>query len=222
MILCPMPRHTDRPAQPETGMVLCGGRADDGRGRHGWTGCIGRLRDDLGQIADVLAVLDDLMSAPAPVDGNDRRAARTDAPAPCRLDVLDLSDPRSDTPAVHLVDVWAMAVASERRLASVPATTHGRAAWLVGQVEWIAGQPTAPAVAVDLARARHWLAAAAGLGPPPPLFTCPVVWPDGDAERECGGPVVPMRWAFGARCQRCGSEWDGAQEMRRLGLIAGS
>jgi hypothetical protein len=214
-----MPRHAARPARPEDGFVLCGCRIPDGSGRSAWTGCLGRLRDDLCQLADLLGVLDELMVTPAPVDGNDRRAARTDAPAPCRLDVLDLCDPRSDTPALHTVDTWALLVAQELRTAALPGTTAERARWLAGQAEWLARHPAADEAAADLGQARRWVAAAAGLGPRPPLFACPVVWPDGDGDRECGGPVLPMVWAFGARCARCGSEWDGAAEMRRLGLI---
>ena len=64
----------------------------------------------------------------------------------------------------------------------------------------------------------RWLRTAAGLAPPPPLFTCPVIHPDTDG--ECGGPVYPSPYTFAVRCAACGETWDGQMALRRLGLVA--
>lgn len=64
----------------------------------------------------------------------------------------------------------------------------------------------------------HIVNAAAGLAPPPPLFTCPVIHPDTD--HECGGPVYPSPYTFAVRCAACGETWDGQMALRRLGLVA--
>ena len=213
------PRHPDAPRQAEDGYVLCGYEVTDHTGRTRWVGCIGRLRRDLLDMADVLDSLDDLLVTPAPTDGNDRRAARTEGQAPCRLDVLDLTDPRSDTPALLRLATWCAATQEERELAWMPSRPAQQARWLIRHVDWLARHPAADEIAGDIADAWRWLRSAAGLAPAPPVFLCPVILPD--AEGACGGPVYPQRWAFAVRCSRCGSTWEGDDELRRLGLVRG-
>ncbi len=104
---CPLPHQ--HPARLDDGYQIC---------RHHHT----RLREDLTAAALVLDDLHQLLVTPAPIDGNDVRAAKTDAPAPCRLDILDLTDPRSDTPAVHVIDCWTQFVTEERNVLSSVAT----------------------------------------------------------------------------------------------------
>ena len=212
------PRHPDRPYPAEPGYVLCGieHRNDDGRSQ--WNGCIGRMRSNLHNLADVLGSLDDLLVTAPPSDHNDRRAARTDAPAPCRLDVLDLMDPRSDTPALDRIATWCLAITEERELSTMPARPADQAQWMICHVDWIARHMAADEIAGDIADAWRWLRSAAGLAPLPPVFTCPVTTDQG----ECGGPVYPMRYSFGVKCSRCHAEWDGDSELRRIGLVKGS
>lgn len=212
------PRHPDRPYPAQPGYVLCGIEVTDDYGRITWTGCIGRMRRDLRDLSDVLASLDDLLVTAPPSDHNDRRAARTDAPAPCRLDVLDLMDPRSDTPALDRLATWCMAITEERELSGMPKRPADQAQWMIRHVDWIARHMAADEIAGDIADAWRWLRSAAGLAPLPPVFTCPVTTDQG----ECGGPVYPMRYSFGVRCARCGSVWDGDSELRRVGLVKGS
>ena len=200
---CPLPHQ--HPARLDDGYTIC---------RHHQT----RLREDLTAAALVLDDLHQLLVTPAPIDGNDIRAAKTDAPAPCRLDILDLTDPRSDTPAVHVLASWCLLVAEERHLATLPRTPPHQARWLTLHLDWLARHPAANDAATELHDVWRWLRTAAGLAPPPPLFTCPVIHPDTDA--ECGGPVYPSPYTFAVRCAACGETWDGQMALRRLGLVA--
>lgn len=199
----------------DTGYVLCGASITEPSGRIRWLGCIGRMRGTLLDLADVLENLDELLVTPAPVDGNDRRAARTEGPAPCRLDVLDLTDRRSDTPALSHISGWCRIVSEGREISHIPVEPGARCRWLVRHVDWIARHQAAGELAAEVADAWRWVRASAGLTPPPPVFSCPVV-EDGE---ECGGPVYPLRARFAVRCSRCGSEWGGEEQLKWLGLV---
>lgn len=209
---CPLPHQ--HPAQLDDGYTIC---------RHHHT----RLREDLTAAALVLDDLHQLLLTPAPIDGNDVRAAKTDPPAPCRLDILDLTDPRSDTPAVHILDCWTRFVTEERRVLTAPHHQPGplqphigarQARWLTLHLDWLGRHGIANDAATELHDVWRWLRTAAGLAPPPPLFTCPVIHPDADT--ECGGPVYPSPYTFAVRCAACGETWDGQMALRRLGLVA--
>jgi hypothetical protein len=216
---CPI--HPGR--QAEDGYTLCGRVGIDPDGRNYWTGCLGTLRANLGDLAETLPSLGDLLVTPMPTDGNDRRAAKSEGQPPCRLDVLDLMDPRSDTPALALLATWCAAVMEERQLSTMPTDPAQQARWLARHhLDWLARHPAADEIAGDIGNAWRWVRAAAGMAPLPPVFACPVLYPDSGQERECGGAVYPLRWAFGVRCAKCGAEWDGDQELRRLGLVRGA
>lgn len=203
----------------EAGYTLCGGPRAEPGGVIRWTGCVGRLRRTLLNIAATLDDIDVLLVTPMPSDGNERRAAKTQGQAPCRLDVVDLRDDRSDTPATRILTSLCLTVARERELSSYPATPGEQSRWLVRHMDWLARHEDAGEFLSDLADVWRWVRAAAGLQPPPPVFTCPVVLPDADG--ACGGPVYPARYAFAVRCSRCGSEWDGDEQLRWLGLVLG-
>ncbi len=208
---CPLPHQ--HPAQPDPGLLICR--------RH-----TSILRETLTAIAGILDDLDELLMTPPPADANDIRAARCDPPAPCRLDILDLTDPRSNTPALAIVDAITDMVQDQRHLAYRPQHHHGhwtsaigaqQARWLLIHVEWLAAHDNIPSAFEELAATLHNLRCAAGDVPPPPLFRCPVIHPD--AEQECGGPVRPEPWTFGVRCAKCGERWDGHERLRRFGSI---
>lgn len=202
---CPMPH--DQPAETDGAMVICRYHRD-------------HLRHSLADLAEILAVLDDLLLGKVVIndDANDRRAARTDAPAPCRLDVLDLTDKRSDTPALYHLAFWCAAVAEERELSGFPEIPAEQATWLIRHLDWISHHPAADEIVGDLEKAWRWVRVVAGYGPLPPIMECPVVYPE--TEEPCGGPVYPSKTHFAVTCLRCGETWDGDAEMRRLGLIA--
>lgn len=202
---CPLPH--ERPAEPDSGYFICR--------RH-----MSRLTEHLTAIAGILDDLDELLVTPPPADGNDARAARCDPPAPCRLDVLDLTDKRSDTPALHLVASWCLLVSDERHLSGIPSWPSSQARWLIRHVDWLGHHPAADDCAVEIANAWRWLSSAAGLKPPPALFRCPVIHPDTD--EECGGPVRAEPWTFGVKCARCGERWSGDEQLHRLGLVEAS
>lgn len=199
---CPLPHR--QPAEPDPGYLICP--------RH-----LARLKAHLTSIAEICQDLDDLLIAAAPVDTNDHRSARCDPAAPCRLDILDLLDKRSDTPALHLVQSWCVLVQDERHLAWMPDRPVSQALFLIRHLDWLGHHPAAPDCATEIANANRWLTQAAGLGPPPPLFMCPVIHPG--TEEECGGPVRPERWTFGVVCAKCGQRWSGDEQLRRLGLV---
>lgn len=201
-MLCHLPHRS--PADVEDGYQIC---------RRHQT----QMRENLAAIAAVLDDLDMLLVTPTPIDANDVRAAKTDAPAPCRLDVLDLTDPRSDTPAVHLVNCWVVFVAEERHLATHPTRPPDQARWLTLHLDWLTRHPIVVDAYTELGDVWRWLRSAAGMAPPKPVMACPVVHPDTDT--ECGGPVFPDPYTFAVRCVACGEVWDGNSELRRLGLV---
>ena len=202
---CPLPHRN--PAEPDPGYIICR--------RH-----LTRLTEHLTAIAVILDDLDELLITPPPMDANDVRSARCDPPAPCRLDVLDLTDKRSDTPALHLVSSWCLLVSEERRLSGIPSWPPSQARWLTKHVDWIGHHPAADDCATEIANAWRWLSSAAGLKPPPALFRCPVIHPDTD--EECGGPVRAEPWTFGVKCAKCGERWSGDEQLHRLGLVEAS
>ena len=199
---CPLPHRN--PAEPDPGYIICR--------RH-----LTRLTEHLTAIAVILDDLDELLVSPPPMDANDARSARCDPPAPCRLDVLDLTDKRSDTPALYLVASWCLLVSDERQLSGIPSWPSSQARWLIRHVDWIGHHPAADDCAREMADAWRWLTTAAGMHPSPPLFSCPVVHPD--AEGECGGPVRAELTTFGVRCAKCGERWDGNERLARFGAL---
>mgnify|MGYP000922419371 FL=1 len=199
---CPL--HHQKPAQPDDGYQIC---------QHHITA----LSETLYQIALLLPDLDELITTPPPTDTNDRRAIRTDPPAPCRPNIVDLPDPPTHTPALHIIGEWTRLVIDERRLANTPTQPETQTRLLLTNLDWLARHETAAEFAHEINQVSWWIRQAAGLTPPPPLFTCPIV--DTETGQPCGGPVRSQTWTFGARCSKCGRTWDGHLEVRRLGLI---
>ncbi len=206
--LCPGP-HAD-PRTPEPGAVLC-------------RGCADRVHRDLCDLADILAARDALATTPAPVDGDDRRAARDNPAPPLDLAWTDLDDPRCDHPALHHLVGWAAAIAEDHRM-TPPGGAHAAVRWLRSRHRLLCAHPAADEAAADVADAARRVRALAGLGPGPALFDCPepTEGDDGlpDYDDPCGGPVRPIPWAFGVACRRCGAVWDGDERLRQLRLIA--
>ncbi len=218
MTACPSKHHTTR-HETQPGYTICGTEKQDHHGRTYWTGCRGRLRADLLALEQLLPDLYDLLVTPPPADHNDRRAARTDAPAPCRLDILDLTDPRSDTPMLALLQLWTDNITDGRNLSATPTEPAHQVRLIITHLEWVTQHPTAGEAAHDIHQARVWLESKAGLTEPP-LFLCPVIHQTGQGPQECGGPVYTQRAEFGVRCARCGSVWDGYERLAWLGRIA--
>ena len=218
MAECKARHHTER-RETDPGYTICGNVQTDPQGRLYWTGCLGRLRADLLELEQILPNLPDLLVTAPPSDHNDRRAARTDAPAPCRLDVLDLMDPRSDTPALALLQLWADNITEGRQFKTSPDEPAHQVRFMLTNLDWMARHDTADEAARDIHQARVWLDRRAGLNEPP-MFLCPVVHPG--AEGECGGPVYAQPAEFGVKCARCHSTWDGYERLAWLGKIAAS
>lgn len=178
--------------------------------------CTGFLRRRLETLVEIFDHLNELLITAPPMDHNERRQARQDPPAPCRLEVLDLTDPRSDTPAAAIVDSWTQMLVEERQLSGVPATSVGQAQLLLLHIEWWAKHPAVDEFIKEVSDVASWLRGVAGLKPPPPLFRCPVVTEDG----ECEGAVYPQKYTLGVRCRRCGETWGVENDqLARLGLL---
>ena len=210
---CPLPHRN--PAEPDPGYIICR--------RH-----LTRLTEHLTAIAVILDDLDELLITPPPMDANDVRSARCDPPAPCRLDILNLLDPRSDTPVLPILNDLSDLVAEQRHLSWRP-THHAtwtaivaarQARWLIRHVDWLAHHENVVNSVGEITQAFKWLNAAAGLKPPPALFRCPVIHPD--TEEECGGPVRAELTTFGVKCAKCGERWSGDEQLHRLGLVEAS
>lgn len=204
---CPLPHK--HPAQVKPPRMIC-----DGHSSH-----LETMLEDLG---DVLLHFGDLYTAqPFGGDHNEIRMARHDPPAPLNLAVVDLTDMRSDTPALPHIEGWVLLVGEQRQLSFVPLAPHKQAVFLLTHLEWLLCHPAADEVYGEIVRARHWVRVVAGLTGAKPIFMCPVVHPD--AEVECGGPVFQRQErSMMVRCAQCGAEWDGELELRRAGLMLGS
>lgn len=205
-LLCPLPHLHDQQVQaPRT---ICT--------RH-----VERMADDLEHLTTILVHLPELYTAQPFSDHNDVRIARHDPPAPLNLAVVDLTDARSDTPALPHLEGWVRLVGEERQLSRIPAQPHAQAQFLLHHLVWLSCHPAADEAAREIHDAWLWLRGVAGLGGAQPIFTCPVVHPD--AEDECGGPVFQRyERSMMVRCARCGAQWDGDLELRRAGLMLGS
>lgn len=180
------------------------------------------LRANLQNLAKTLVHLGDLYTAkPFGDDHNELRMIRQDPPAPLNLAVVDLTDVRSDTPALPRLDGWVRLIGEERRLSWVPVAPHRQAEFVLTHFEWLLGHEAAGVAFDELNLCWQWVRHVAGLGGSSPIFVCPVVLPG--AEGGCGGPVFQRyERSMLVRCARCGSEWDGELELRRAGLMLGS
>lgn len=163
--------------------------------------------------------------------------AGIDPPAPCRLDILAIRDPRTIlirtgngqplhdedhhpvVPVLAEATEWADLIHHQRRIAR-PTGLHACLALLLDHHDWTCTQDWIP----DLDTAtRAWLAQlehVLGAERPTTISNCTVQLDDGS---ECGGPLRQDRWGtLAVECARCGDRWseqDTRHELRRLGLL---
>lgn len=206
--------------------------------------CADRMGDWLADIPGTYALLPDVVE-PGTVDTNPETTStrNPEAPAPVRLDVLDLLDDRrgwqdgrpSDNRrgVLGVLQDWAQLVRDGRGLprpdeppAAVAGdsdempTVHDEARFLARHLPWCCEQTWVGDLHDDLRRLQRDLANAVGEYRPRPVGSCPR-----DVERDgqtvtCGGPLLQSRWNPGVFCAACRDTW-GHDELRRLGLVLG-
>jgi len=193
-VLCPGNHLT--PKQPLDGAILCATCAD-------------KLAEALTAAIDARCQLPDLLE-PSRNPGQPGGRVRRDPPAPLRVDVLSVLDPRSTQdgnlfPVDAAVGTWMRLIIDERPGTRVPADTVEALVWMSRHLDWIIGQPWADEYAKEMRAANRtlqWLTnprrGSSIIG------RCRAATDTGD---DCGGP---LRWHDHnqtVRCRRCGDEW---------------
>lgn len=157
---------------------------------------------------------------------------RAEAPAPMRLEIIDLLDTRLGrkwygTAPAHdrrgpagLIQQHVERLTEERQLTNTPNPQDvSECARLLRRHRlWLAEQDWAPYLYEDARDMHRALSDAIGDYKPRPVGKCPLV-PD-DADTPCDGPLLSNRHG-GVRCGRCAATWD-AEELRILGLTLAS
>lgn len=188
--------------------------------------CEDNLHDWLTQIPDLYALLP-TFATPGTVDKNPESKAtkRAEAPAPVRLEVLDLLDTR-------LGRIWnGLAPAHDRRGVLGTLLTHAEnltdtrplskppapnvtaiCALLDRHRLWLAEQDWIKYLYDDTKQIHRQLSDATGDYRRPPVGHCHVERPEG----RCNGPLFANK-SGGVRCAKCGAIWD-ADHLRQLGL----
>lgn len=192
-------------------------------GHHRWL--IETIRD----VVDTCALLPHFYEPGTAVDdGQQVKGKRIDPPAPIRLDVVAILDPRTVArypgdlvPVLGILESWARMVREERDLEApkAKATVTSEACLLLNHLDWITEQPWVDELAKEMRDVKSALHSAIGDHAPRPVGTCPVVHPDEEA--PCNGRLYQDRYGgMSVSCRRCGEVW-GETELRRLGLVIG-
>ena len=192
-------------------------------GHHRWL--IETIRD----VVDTCALLPHFYEPGTAVDdGQQVKGKRIDPPAPIRLDVVAILDPRTVArypgdlvPVLGILESWARMVREERDLEApkAKATVTSEACLLLNHLDWIIEQPWVDELAKEMRDVKSALHSAIGDHAPRPVGTCPVVHPDEEA--PCNGRLYQDRYGgMSVSCRRCGEVW-GETELRRLGLVIG-
>ena len=183
----------------------------------------------LTDIVDTAALLPAFLEPGTAVDdGQQVKGKRIDPPAPIRLDVVAILDPRTIAkypgdliPVLGILNTWATLIREQRNypkpqtpttILSETQTIHRNLDWAITQ-DWITDLHT------ELRDIKHALHSAIGDHAPRPVGTCPVIHPDTDT--ECQGKLYQDRYGgMSVTCHKCGETW-GETELRRLGLVIG-
>lgn len=180
------------------------------------------IDDTLKQILELYALMPDALQ-PATGATDRRPSGEVFAPAPGRLDVMALTDPRAATPLGLAGDddipdlpgtlhCWAMYAYDTRATDSDPpldGTVTGSIAFLRRERHWIARQPEIDDYTAELAHLHRRLASAVGDSMwPKSIGRCP----------NCGARLFNTIGVDEVTCGRCGSSWTGVH-LARLRLV---
>lgn len=190
--------------------------------------CETRLHAWLGRIPDNYALLPTFLEHGTTERNPESKATKSaTAPAPMRLDIIDLLDTRHGrrwnglAPAhdrrgvIGTLRVHVERLMEERPLtATWDDTSVTEACKLLDRHRlWLAEQDWIDLLYEDLRQLNRELSDAVGDYRRPPVGRCHIV---NDADTECGGPLYANDYG-GVRCLRCGSTWD-ADHLAQLGL----
>lgn len=189
--------------------------------------CTDRLELCLREIPDYYARLPRLLTHGSIDDDAARYGKRADAPAPMRLDVVDLLDTRRgrrrDGQAaadrhgvIGLLAPWADLVGEQRRVQAPAGGVGVTSRFLLRHLEWISQQPWVDELTRELRTLHRQLGDAVGIHPPTPVGHCTATDADGN---QCDGPLWPTR-VGGVICGTCGDRWS-SQALARLGAKIG-
>lgn len=201
--------------------------------------CTDQLNRWLTDIPDRYALLPWLTEhGTSPPDPDHRTPKRKHAPAPMRLDVVDLLDQRrgrrwngtipsfeDHRGTLGIVGSWARMVREERHVTALEtqATVTSECALLRKNLAWIVTHEWVVELHDDLRRLDRDLAAAVGDHRPQPVGHCVAIvrkpTENGTRVTVCGGPLLPNRDDFGVHCPACGDCWT-ADDLRRHSAIA--
>lgn len=201
--------HPNDPPLALPGLRLCGHHH----------GRLARSIEDVRTLWPVLAVVVALGNAAAGGSHHGKPGSRP----PCRIDVLDITDPRGITHAQ--VVGWARIVIEERNLSARPTDIEQAARLLATHMDWLAAQPWVDECLAELGDASYRIRRACNDLPDPPIGRCPDVDPMGEQD-ACGGPLRITRAehfgdvsALDVRCARCGSRW-GVNDLVHVGRVS--
>lgn len=138
------------------------------------------------------------LGATSPDDGV-RGGRRADAPAPLRIDVLSLLDPRNDKSPGKVLAKWGAVFGT----AATPAGLRQALGRIVEHDQLRAFARDLRALADEVRRAVGEQGPAVRR-----VATCRRDLPTGDnGTRECGGPIMAAPDGDTATCGRCGDKW---------------
>lgn len=192
--------------------------------------CVDRVKEWLREIPTHFALLP-VFIQPGSVDADpgSHSTKMAWAPAPVRLDVIDLLDARYGrkwmgtapaelrrgplgdliVEAQWVVEARGVTPATPPDLMTMSQVT----AMLARHVDWIATQPEAKDFYNTVRKIHRALANGVGEFHRPPVAHCHITRPDGTL---CGGPIYASDYG-GVECARCKNTWDPGQ-LRLLGL----
>lgn len=189
--------------------------------------CENTLRDWIRTIPDIYSLLPSFIEHGSTEKNPDSQATkRTEAPAPMRLDIIDLLDTRlgrrwqgldtTDDRRGALGTLLAIAeeIHDNRNLANPPpAHVAGACDYISRHMLWLVQQDWVAEAFTEIKRLHRLLSDAIGDYRPKPVGVCNVTLED---DTECGGPLLANKYG-GVRCGRCHNTWD-AKQLRHLGL----
>lgn len=201
------------------------------------------VREQLQDCMEMYAIVGEfLLPGSTPEDDGSKHTKKSTIPAPIRLEVLALRDPRnatdlewtyesnwdqakgrltgngSEIPTYHLwLDGWAEYVREYVTDPKPDRTDTGNTKWLQAHLNWLAGDDQLPLFLKELRGAHRALMAGVGKSPKRPLGYCYLDF-DGN---ECKGSIWLADDSKGARCGKCKVTWSGPELIRlRLALAS--